>query len=219
MTGYAAAATPYMMGLDCLEPLTAEVCAAAKALRIGWVGRYLENLRPAERDIIFAHDLAILPLIEGRAAELLSGSFGEQTGAESIRRALSLGVPPRVHLTTDLEECSGADRRDVTGYSNGVSSVVERGGYGSLLYVGAGQPLEAHELYALLAGPYWRGASLGIPEVQCGWSILQLYPLSQPLPGTSHRVDRNVIQSDLKGRTPILWWPPDADVSSPTAAA
>lgn len=205
MVGIAVPSRPFARGFDCLEPLSLEAAQALRALGFEWAGRYLHNLTPKERDDIFTADLRIAPITMAADPHKrpLTGALGEELGQTAVRLAMALGVPAKVHLWSDLEATDGTDPRDVNAYAAADATVRLRAAYNAGLYVAVGQPLDGQELFDLPHNAYARGAGLAIPEVPCGFCWLQLFPLDQTVAG--HRIDYDVIQSDFRGRTPILW--------------
>jgi hypothetical protein len=206
MSGVARAADPFMMGVDSLSPVPSlEVAQAMRAKGYSYWGRYLQNLTTEERDLLFSAGFAIWLISEARIHDL-SADTGASDGRLSGQRAMMLGVPPKVHLTIDSEDLPGVDTATAAAYDDANAAALESMGYDAMLYVGAGQPLNATQLYALEhVDRYARGGSAGIPEPGCGFTLIQLYPLDQTIGGM--RVDVSVIQSDFRRRTPVLWYP------------
>lgn len=202
MTGIARVLPPFQLGFDCLDPLTEATAAAFYASGYRFVGRYLESLSIAERDAIFNAKLAIAPITYARTTPL-NGTLGQQVGAQSVRRAVSWGIPPSVHVTIDNEATHG-EVADVIAYLNGFAGALTSGGYGAMLYVGRPESLTAQELFALRPNRYWRSISM-VPEPACGWCMMQLTPGDQVIHG--HQVDVDVSQADYFGRLPVLWYP------------
>lgn len=203
MTGVARAAPPFLHGVDSLAPVTDAVARAFWADGIRFWGRYLENLTLAERDVLFNVGFAILPITEATTSVTLAADLGASRGAQSVRRAAALGCPPSVHVTIDLESTTG-DAAAVTAFADAFHGALASGGYDSMAYIGAGQPLDAAQIYGLKSTRYWRSISY-VPEPQCGWSCIQLRPGDQVVHG--QRVDYDTVESDFRGRTPVLWWP------------
>jgi hypothetical protein len=209
MIGVARQCSPFTLGLDSLAPCPSkETAAAFRADGYRYWGRYLDagenSLTEAERDRLFASDMAILPLTVA-PADKLSASFGSLRAAAIARQLAILGCPPGVHVVLDLEAVNPASSPiDVMTYVNAFDAMLIRGGHPTLLYVGADQPLTAAQLYTLDPSRYMRSISL-VPEPACGWCILQLTPGNQTRHGV--RIDMSIVQADYRGRLPTFWWP------------
>ncbi|MDE2102695.1 MAG: DUF1906 domain-containing protein [Patescibacteria group bacterium] len=201
VVGIARAIAPFERGIDCLSPMANNVARMFKAEGYTFVGQYLEVLTPAVRDGIFAAGLAILPITEAITHVPLNETVGTERGKRSKGLAVALGIPATVHITIDLESTQGS-AEDVAAYVDATHDAFDI--YGSMLYVGADQPLNGAELFARKPNRYWRSGSF-VPEPACRWCCIQLTPLDQII--HTQRVDVNVIQADGFGRTPILWWP------------
>lgn len=217
MSGAARIARPFTLMVDSLAPARREAAVALFAAGYRVWGRYLENLTPGERDMLFELGFAIVPIIEGRAPEHVTPEGGTETGAVSVRRATVLGVPPRVDVTIDSEATGQQSKANVIAYDDNCAATLVHSGFGAMLYVGSGQPLDGHELFLRRPDRYFRGAGR-IPEVDCGWCALQAEPLDQPLtalvpgyppsaPGATDKFDVSLIQGDFKGRLPVVWAP------------
>jgi len=191
-------------GFDCLGALTAAQARAFRADGFVWVGRYVETLTPAERDVLFAADLAIALIMEA-AAGPMSAAEGRARGQQTVARARALGAPPTVHVTMDDEGTTGAVA-DVEAAFTACGAELVAGGQGSCLYVGAPQALTAAQLWSLPSVHlYWCAASLGLPEPErCGFAVRQLGELDQEIHGT--RVDIDWAAKDAMGRGLVLWW-------------
>jgi hypothetical protein len=207
--GVARPAPPYLLGFDCLTPVTRSMLLDVGTYGFRWVGRYLETLEPAERDLIFSFGIGIMPLTEATVKEPLTRTTGTVRGVQSRDRASSLGCPPGVSIAIDFEAPMAGG--DVAAHIDAMTIEI-RGPYGAVLYVGEPQPLPSHELFTLLPQPYWKGAGRlvdatgALAEPDCGWAAFQLSPLERAeLAGK--KVDVDVTQTDYRGRVMTMWWP------------
>lgn len=205
MTGVAREAPMFAKGIDSYGAISAATAKQFRADGYEYVGRYLENLTLAERDGIFSAGLGIW-LLETATTSPLSGSLGDARGAECNRKAMALQVPPRVHITIDLESSSGDPKTAVYPYTDHFSGTIIHGGYGAALYLGAGCNLTGHEAFAVPSvNAYIRGGSIGIPEPPCEFCMWQIPPLDQSLYG--QRIDVSIAGRDSFGRGITMWWP------------
>jgi hypothetical protein len=200
MIGVARPSKPFTRGVDCLAPMANNVARMFRADGYEFVGRYLENLTADERDGIFAANLGILLLTEATIG-LLDADVGTSRGNQSVKRAIALEAPPTLHIVIDLESAKGDP---VAVYVDAFHEALVKGTYDSMLYVGADQPLDANQLFALQTTRYFRSGS-HVPVPQCDWCCNQLRPLDQIIHG--QRVDFDIIEADCEGRTPTLWYP------------
>lgn len=208
--GIARPAEPFMLGFDCLTPITRAMLADVRSYGFQWVGRYLENLEADERDLIFGAGLAIAPLTEATTREVLTRTTGTVRGVQTRDRASSLGMPAGVSIAIDFEAPMAGG--DVAAHVDAMAVEIRGGSYGAALYVGVPQPLTSASLFSLLPLPYWKGAGRivdaagELAEPGCGWAILQLEPLQRAELAGRH-VDVNVTQADYQCRTFTMWWP------------
>lgn len=200
--GVARPALPFTRGIDCLTPMANNVARMFYADGYRFVGRYLETLTLLERDWIFSAGHGIFLYTEATPGTL-DAAAGSSKGIASVARAKALKAPSDLHILIDLEATHG-DAASVTDYANTFHDELVSGGQDSITYVGAGQILNATELYALKTHRYMRSGSL-VPKPACGWCALQLSPLDQMIHG--QRVDVVIVENDYKGRLPTLWWP------------
>lgn len=200
--GVARVASAFTRGIDCLASMANNTARQFKADGFDFVGRYLENLTPAERDGIFAANMGILVLTEATSGPL-DASVGTARGVESVNRLIALKAPTGLHVTTDLESTHGVVA-DVELFADAFHDALAVGSQQQMLYVGAGQILTAEQLFARKANRYMRSGSK-VPEPACSWCVDQLRPLDQIIHG--QRVDVDFIEEDDEGRLPMLWWP------------
>jgi hypothetical protein len=203
MPGVARACAPFLLGFDVLEPVTEPMLQAATARGFQWIGRYLETLKPAERDLIFRYGFGIAPLLEAMTVQVLTAATGSARGELADAQASAIGTPLGVHVTIDLELPRAGS--DVLGHVDALADRILSGRRGAALYVGVPQPLDGANLFAARPNRYWRGAG-DVPEPACGWAALQLEPLEGVvLAGT--KVDVDVSQADRFSRVLTMWWP------------
>lgn len=193
-----------MRGVDALELLHREqLIGLTLDEGVKWVGTYLGVCTPAYRDLCF--DLGLGLLLIGRAITgAVTADMGHRHGADLVLCARALDAPAGMHITIDSEDQSA----DVVGFIDAAADeLLDAGGYRSMLYMGMPCPLTPEEAQMTRPDRYWRCGSIGIDPHQPPrkWSCIQLRPLDAPYMGT--RIDRDVIEHDAHGETPILWWP------------
>jgi hypothetical protein len=197
-----------MRGFDCLAPVSAAIVKAAVSDGYVWVGRYLNNLTPGERDVIFAAGLAILPLTEAMVGVALSTNSGASYGLSCAHMAQRLGVPAGVHVVIDLEDPAAGS--DCAGHVNAMAGALGSTNYeyAAGLYLGEPLPpeLTAAQIYAMRPDRYGRG-SPGVPEPACGWCWVQT---AWNVERWGIEIDTGKIQADRLGRLPTIWAPAPA---------
>lgn len=213
ITGAARTPRPFVLCADALAPVSDAAARALWALGVTVLGRYLETLTIEEAARHHAIGFSILPLTEGLETEL-TGDLGQRMGAGYVAKARALGIPQTVHLTLDHEANVSANAMT---YLNNAAGQIFSGGYAAELYVGEGQALTARQLFSLRVNRYWRGGSANIPEPECGFCMVQGYPLNQSIaaltgllpnqPGASEKFDLSFLAQDYRGRSPVLWAP------------
>jgi hypothetical protein len=191
----------FSLGFDSLAPVTGGICQDARLAGFKYVGRYLHNLTSQEVNVIFANKLAIWPLTFAPTQEPLNANTGVRYGVQAVHQANALGVPADVFVTIDFE--APAVGSNGPAHISAYARTLVGAGYGAALYVGGPEPLNGAQLYSLSVTRYIRAGSL-IPEPPCGWSLIQLSPLDQPMFGT--RVDVSVSCEDFHGRSMMMWY-------------
>jgi hypothetical protein len=205
MVGVAREAPIFAKGFDCYELADLATAKAFRADGYEYVGAYLEVLTVAARDVYFAAGLGIW-LLSTAIVSGLSASVGDAKGAMLRNKAMALGVPPKVHVTTDLEDAHGDPVSAVMPFVDHVGGVLVHGGYQSALYLGAGCGLSGHQAFSVPSvNLYVRAGSSGIPEPDCGFAMWQTPPLDQVAHG--HRYDCSIAGRDGFGRGIFLWFP------------
>jgi hypothetical protein len=192
------------LGADMVTVLDAVRCAALRGNGIAFVVRYLDSLTQGELETILASGLGCSFVSYAPPGGWIpSEIFGEQGGAQAVRELKALGVPQGATCWTDLEGVSeDAPAANVEAWGNARAGVIQAAGYDAGLYVGAGAGLTAEQLYALAFDRYWKSLSR-VPEPECGWSLIQLYPTTT-IGGTA--VDIDCVQKDYRGRLPAMVW-------------
>ena len=201
------------VGADFLEPPSSYVVAHEIATytlpgtRTGltYVERYLENLTPAEVAWWLSLGVGIAPIGEGRSSGWDAAS-GAADGARELARAQALGFPAGLHLGCDAEAMA-CPPSDAQAFLNAWCGAPGAAGHPGRLYVGAGVPLDAAQLYAL---PFtWYDESLS--EVQrvavVGYASVQLFPTQKfALKSGAWPADVNVVRRDkhLPARAPTM---------------
>lgn len=204
MAGVAREASPFLVGIDCLEPLTEDTARLFKGDGVAYAGRYLNNLSIKERDAIWNAGLGIWLLCEAASTIELNASVGAAQGAFYRGLARALEVAPKVHVTMDLEAASGSPP-DVFACCDNESATIVGAGYQSCLYGGAGGILTGQQEYQLPhVNAYARAASVGVAEPPIGFVLWQIPPLDQTVHG--QRVDYSITSRDGKGRGIWLWY-------------
>jgi hypothetical protein len=193
---------PFTLGVDGLAHFTRDQLVDFHGRGARVVGAYLENLTPEYRDLILSCEMGIAPYTMASTGPV-NNATGASRGATAVRQAVALGVPLGCHVLIDLEGVVGTECGD---HVNAFDAALSSGGYSSMLYVGAPQPLTAQQLEALRPARYMRSCSFGVPEPSRGWCCLQLRP-GDVTDATGARVDWLVVEQDGHGCTPTWWFP------------
>ena len=185
--------------VDTVEPLTLAMCKAFKASGVDGVFQYLGQLTADRKDMILGEGLGLCAV--GFAEENAwqpTAAHGAQRGQEMVVHAHRVGLVEGLHLWRDLEGCAGDSLTTSLDIEAGAAQVVSADFLGGL-YVGAGQALNAGQLYRLRdITAYWQSLSRGIPEPDCGFVLKQLYPSSKCC---GVLVDYSFAQEDFQGRS------------------
>jgi hypothetical protein len=204
MVGVPRAAASGMRGVDALTLLTREqLIGLTLDEGVKWVGTYLGTCTLAYRDLCF--DLGLGLALIGRALTgPVTSEMGHRHGADLVLSARSLDAPAGIHVTIDCEDQTA----DVVGFVDSCADeLLDAGGFRSMLYMGMPCALTPEAAQLTRPDRYWRCGSIGIDPHQPArkWSCIQLRPLDALYMGA--RIDRNVIEQDAHGETPVLWWP------------
>ena len=203
------------VGLDCLTPIIpanarAMAACALPGTRTGvtFVERYLENLTPDELEGLFAADLGVAVVGEGRG-EGWSAASGAADAERELARARALELPanssPRLSIGCDLEAMVKCSPGEAFAYGAAWGRAVASAGYGPELYVGDAVPLTPRQLYLLPFVGYWRSLSNVQQVAVADFNKLQAFPTQTlNLPSGSFAVDCNFVTRDKKMRLPSM---------------
>jgi hypothetical protein len=199
------AATFPALGFDTDTQLTAVTAAGLRAAGMTFAIRYLSigaaeagDLTPGEVGAILGAGLALMAVQHVRYPNWMpSAVLGATDGRSAVANARACDFPAGATIWCDSEGQAGGATATIE-YINAWAGAVKDGGYDPGLYVGAGTPLDAQELYALDVDRYWKSFSQ-VYEPTCGWSMIQLYREIE-LAGVT--VDVDVVQYDYKMRVP-----------------
>lgn len=203
------------VGIDCLTPITPAVAREIAAYvlpgtrtGITFVERYLENLTPAELDGLFAADLGVAFVGEGRI-----GGWDAVTGAADAGRELSrarvLGLParssPLLSIGCDLEGMVNCTPQNATAYGMAWARLIGRAAFAPEGYVGDSVPLSPIQLYELPFVGYWRSLS-DVQQVSVAdFDKYQMYPTQElQLASGPFAADVNIVCRDKKMRLPTM---------------
>jgi hypothetical protein len=197
---------PGSRGLDTDTPISASLAKTLYALKFDFVVRYLSDVTVSELGAILASGLGLALVTHARAPGWLpTEAMGVADGAADVAHLKALGVPPGMVLFVDLEGAGGSDV-DTMAWANARSKAIVDAGYIAGLYVGDRCVLSAQQLYGLPeVSRYWKAYNAGIPEVMCGFCMLQLFPPDQTVAGL--QIDLDVAQSDYKSRLAMMLRP------------
>lgn len=163
---------------------------------------YLGNIDRPEVDNTLRAGLALMFVTFSRKVGWSpTAELGDQDGAQDVAHLTALDLPVRGHTVwNDLEGCSGTV--DTTSaWANNRALRHLNFGVKPGLYVGAGQALNGHQLYALKDVSYWQSCSRGVPEPDCGFQMQQMYKPNQTIAGVE--IDLNILRHDFLGRLPF----------------
>lgn len=203
------------VGVDCLTPISASVAQEIAAYvlpgtRTGvtFVERYLENLTSAELDGLFAANLGVAFVGEGRTRGW-DASSGAADAERELARAWALRLPdnssPLLSIGSDLEAMANCTPADAAAYGVAWGQLVARSGFAPEAYVGDGVPLSPARLYELPFVGYWRSLSNVQQVAVCDYAKVQLYPTQTlRLASGPFAVDVNVVARDKKLRLPSM---------------
>jgi len=203
------------VGIDCLTPITPAVAREIAAYvlpgtRTGvtFVERYLENLTAAELDGLFAADLGVALVGEGRVSGWDAAS-GAADAERELERARVLGLPagssPLLSVGCDLEAMEDCAVADATAYGSSWCQLVVRGAFAPEGYVGDGVPLSPAQLYALPFVGYWRSLSNVQQVAGADFNKFQMYPTQTlRLASGPFAADVNFVCRDKKLRLPSM---------------
>jgi hypothetical protein len=205
----APAASPRIILLDSLAHLDAAAARLAAALGYVAVGRYVNlhdgldgfSLTVAELAAITS-SVGCFPIQLARTNGWTAAA-GDQDGRIAARNAIAAGLPPSgsLPLVCDLEGAIPSAHAAIDYAGHWWQGAFAEGWKRPALYVGAGVPLTAEQLFRSLPfRAYWRSFS-DVPNVaHRGYQLLQLFPDDQEALGPGQGVfDLNAAQGDYEG--------------------
>jgi hypothetical protein len=193
-------------GIDCDVPLTWGLLDIVQASGATFVGRYLGDVTPEERDRILARHLKLFFVSHAHYAQswIPSIALGTTDGTRMAVEATKLELPAGTPLGLDAEGPKPGFTADtMIAYLNAGFAAVEISGFESMLYEGYALALTASQLYhRLTTKRYWRSCSLSVPTPAVrGYQLVQEAPGDVWLPpgSKSLRVDWNTARADALG--------------------
>jgi hypothetical protein len=203
------------VGIDCLSPISPAVAKEIAAYvlpgtktGITFVERYLENLTAAELEGLFAADLGVALVGEGRVSGWDAASGAADAERELARaRALELpaGSSPLLSIGCDLEAMENCTVADATAYGSAWGQLIVRAAFAPEGYVGDGVPLSPVQLYELPFVHYWRSLSNVQQVAVADFGKFQLFPTQTlRLASGPFAADVNFVCRDKKLRLPSM---------------
>lgn len=201
-------ATVGALGVDTVATITQAQALSLAKHGYSFVVRYLGGVTQEEVANIFFAELAIMLVGYSRGVGWLpTAALGSYDGASAVAHTKALQLPPGLTLWCDLEGMSGT-AADTIEYAEAWGAQVAAAGYVPGVYVGAGIPLDAQQLYALNnIHAYWHSCSV-VPDVgSCSYQMYQLNPpnivFAKDAGVAALEVDIDVVQQDHSGRLPF----------------
>lgn len=203
------------VGIDCLSPISPaqarEIAAyVLPGTRTGvlFVERYLENLTAAELAGLFAADLGVAVVGEGRTSgwDAASGAAdAERELGRAAALALPAGASPLLTIGCDTEGMAGCAPADAIAYGDAWGWAVANGGFAPEDYVGEGVPLTPQQLYGLPFTGYWRSLSNVQQVAGADFNKFQAFPTQKlALASGPFAADVNFVTMDKKMRLPSM---------------
>jgi hypothetical protein len=164
------------------------------------VGRYLDNLSLTEIARLRQRGLGLFCIRTVRLPGWIpNGAEGQADGLETVRLANDFGIEPGTTISCDFEGCAASTTTmQAIAYGSEWPALVTSK-WLAMFYVGAAQPLNGQQLYSLPGFTrYWRSCSV-VPELPCGYALLQTRPgnvLIGPV-GAQVLVDIDQAETDL----------------------
>lgn len=195
--------TPGTRGVDTDTPVSDTFARMLLSNRFDFVLRYLSDVTSHELATVLGDGLGVCLVTHSRGVGWSpSAALGTSDGVADVAQLKALGIPATMVIWIDLEG-SGGSAADTAAWVNARAIEIVNAGYVAGVYVGNQCVLNAQQLYALPnVTRYWKAFNLGIPDVQCGFCMLQLYPPDQVIGGLE--VDLDVTQQDYEGRLPTM---------------
>ena len=208
LSGRVEGAPPAARGFDRTTPLTKKSAADFRNRGFRFCVRYITraydqessgDLSRAEADIILDAGLALMavqhcPLKNWTPTEVL----GQTYGANAVKNAQQVGLPPGVNIWLDLEGVRGdTPAQSVIDYCNAWFAAVETAGFASGVYIGDSIVISADDLYwNLKTKHYWKSGS-DVPDIpHRGYQMIQRIPKDAD---DDQNVDTDVTQTDAFG--------------------
>lgn len=203
------------VGIDCLTPIAPAVAKEIAAYvlpgtrtGITYVERYLENTTPEELAGLFAAQLGVAFVGEGRASGW-DATAGVADAERELSRAAALGLParssPLLSIGCDMEGMSNCSPVNAGGYAIAWGRLIARAGFAPEGYVGDSVPLSPMGLYELPFVDYWRSLSNVQQVAICDYNKFQAYPTQTlPLASGPFEADVNFVVRDKKLRLPTM---------------
>lgn len=177
-------------GIDTVLTLTRETAIALMGRGVVFRVGYIDLLTPAE--------LADLVSV-GMQVSFVTYAL-EFNAAHTLARLAALGVPKGCTIWIDVEG-TGLDAADIIAKTNAWAAAVQAAGYEAGIYVGAGCPLNAAQLSALVVNRYWHSVSRVIDPTR-GPCMEQVPPDDVWIAGV--KVDVNIVKPDFHGDLPTF---------------
>jgi Domain of unknown function (DUF1906) len=213
LPGRVLAAPPGVHGFDTNSVLNRRICEVAKARGFEFCIRYVSrrdvqpagDLSEAEANVILSAGLALMP-VQHVAPQNWSPSraLGIRNGKNAAKHARQIGFPEGVNVWLDLEDAkTSTPHETMITYCNAWFAEVERAGFVSGVYVGAGAILTGTELFwRLTTKHYWKSGSR-VPDIpHRGYQLIQTIIRNDKIDGVS--IDRNLTKNDSFGGS-VLW--------------
>lgn len=203
------------VGIDCLEPITPAVAKEIAAYvlpgtrtGITFVERYPQNTTVDEIDGLFAVDLGVAFVGEGRVSGW-NAATGTVDAQALLALAKKLGLPtgatPLLSLGCDLEGMVNCTALDAMAYGDNWGNTVIGGGFQPEGYIGDSVPLTPAQLYARPFVGYWRSLSNVQQVAVADYNKFQGFPTQTlALASGGFEADCNFVVRDKKGRLPTM---------------
>jgi hypothetical protein len=186
----------------------------------GYVGILLDCMTPGwDRDYAAALEAGLaVGVFQGYyVPDWATGPAGAaQRARDAVAQVEAVGYPKGALIWLDSESWGAVPTAACIAWINAWSQTIRQAGYVDGLYVGAGTPLTADELYqALLTEHYWKSCSQVPPVPQRGYQILQTCGVVV----AGVHVDVDWVQADALGGQPLFVVPAAAPATAPDPVA
>jgi len=150
-----------------------------------------------------AAGLGVWWILEGLATSTIGTvSLGATLARSGVDKVRSWGVPAGDTYFADLEG-EGRPVQSWIDLAIGAGKVIETERSVAGAYIAEGTGLSAAQLYALPQTRYWKGAAR-VPEPECGWCMVQGFPIDQMHAGAGMAIDFDALWQDYHGRAVTL---------------